>query len=485
MGLWEHQNYSKKMSKTDESDSDGVPDYEDDFEKDLDWLINEDAEKHASIENHNVKEQLSDLDSDSTHLEIDKNESDRSPNGDRQIVHDDPNLTLDSASDFEEDEEAKRYIAEKIEEANKKLEMEIIDENRQRKLKFKESLVDLEIPPLEFPDSHRSEDVTDGVSQLYISDVLAQKMEHHDKNGGTDKESKDGKVLVEKEGKFELVSIQDVENLCSLPPINNNNKDIPKSPSPTVQSSQFGTVTNVDGADEKSISSNNNMNGFIPHPPTGSKVRPSSANNLMKSVHKVKPQRRVQSASVSTGNTTFSLSAEQKQQLKRFQERQEKLRKEMNMFCKKEEERKRQEEEEKKRENELAFKIWLQRKNEQLIQARRVKQAKELEEISTADEERDSKKAVDVWLKRKHGEYMTEKKMEELRKQDTFFHERKEREDAFAQWLTMKRKQKRAEQQAAKERSRRLLLEARRRKQIDNLLYSISDSKPFCYMNHM
>ncbi|XP_063811721.1 coiled-coil domain-containing protein 181 isoform X5 [Pseudophryne corroboree] len=430
MGLWvEHQNYSKKMSKTDESDSDGVPDYEDDFEKDLDWLINEDAEKHASIENHNVKEQLSDLDSDSTHLEIDKNESDRSPNGDRQIVHDDPNLTLDSASDFEEDEEAKRYIAEKIEEANKKLEMEIIDENRQRKLKFKESLVDLEIPPLEFPDSHRSEDVTDGVSQLYISDVLAQKMEHHDKNGGTDKESKDGKVLVEKEGKFELVSIQDVENLCSLPPINNNNKDIPKSPSPTVQSSQFGTVTNVDGADEKSISSNNNMNGFIPHPPTGSKVRPSSANNLMKSVHKVKPQRRVQSASVSTGNTTFSLSAEQKQQLKRFQERQEKLRKE--------------------------------------------------------DEERDSKKAVDVWLKRKHGEYMTEKKMEELRKQDTFFHERKEREDAFAQWLTMKRKQKRAEQQAAKERSRRLLLEARRRKQIDNLLYSISDSKPFCYMNHM
>ncbi|XP_075052470.1 coiled-coil domain-containing protein 181 isoform X2 [Mixophyes fleayi] len=469
------------MSKKDDSDSDGAPDYEDDFEKDLDWLINEDSEKDSGSENQNVKEQLSDLNPDSPPLVKEKDESDPSPNSDKEIVHDDTEFTLDAVSEYEEDntedEEAKRYITEKIEEANKKLEMETIDENRQRKLKFKDSLVDLEVPPMEFPEGHRSEeeeDVLDSISQLHISDVPRNIRENPDKSAGTDKEPKDGKVLIEKDGKFELVNLKDIENQCSLPPINKN-KDMSKSPTP---SNQFGPLANVDSADEKNISSDNNVNSFIPHPPTESKVRPSSANNAMRSVQKGKPQRRVQSASLSTGSTTFSLSAEQKELLRKIQERQDKLKKE-------EEERKKEEEEQKKRENELAFKIWLQKKNEQLIQEKRIKLAKGLEETSTLGEEREPQKAFACWLQRKHKEHMTEKKMEELRKQEcnTLLFDKQERENAFAQWLTLKRKQKRAEHQAAMERARKLLLEARRRKQIHNLLYNISESKPFCYMD--
>ncbi|KAG9485600.1 hypothetical protein GDO78_008601 [Eleutherodactylus coqui] len=467
------------MSKKDESDSDGAPDYEDDFEKDLDWLINEEDEKYRRLQSQ--EDESGDFKLDPRHSVKEENESDKSSSNEDEIVHNEPNKqTRNSVSEHEEtdteDEETKRYIAEKIEEANKKLEMETVDENRERRLKFKETLVDLEVPPLEFPDSDRTEsvtddDVVDGMSQLQVDD--ARGGEHSPKPGGTGEEPKDAKVLVEKDGKFELVNLRDIENQCSLPPISNN-KDSSKSSSPSDKPS---TIANGD----KKNSSINSVNGFIPQPPTGPKVRPNSA-NLTKSMHKVKPQRRAQSASVSTKNTTFRVSPEQKELQKRILERQERHKRE-------DEERKKEQDELKKRENEIAFKDWLQRKNSQLIQEKRIQQAKELEgsSSSTPEEERNSQQAMAMalWLKRKHKEKMKEKKMEDLRKHEyeAFLLERKDREGAFDQWLRQKRIQKLHEQQAAKERSRRLLIEARRSKQIHNLFYNISDSKPFCYMD--
>ncbi|PIO30057.1 hypothetical protein AB205_0101580, partial [Aquarana catesbeiana] len=96
-----------------------------------------------------------------------------------------------------------------------------------------------------------------------------------------------------------------------------------------------------------------------------------------------------------------------------------------------------------------------------------------------------SDEAYGTWLRKKHKDQLKEKRMEELRKQETaaFLEESKDREGAFAQWVKQKRIQKRVEQQAAKERSRRLLLEARRSKQIHNLLYNISDSRSFRYID--
>ncbi|CAJ0963086.1 unnamed protein product [Ranitomeya imitator] len=101
------------------------------------------------------------------------------------------------------------------------------------------------------------------------------------------------------------------------------------------------------------------------------------------------------------------------------------------------------------------------------------------------EEERDSQQAFSIWLQRKHKEKIREKKMEELRKQEheAFLLERKEKEGAFAQWLRQKRIQKCTEKRAAKERSRRLLLEARRSKLINNLLYNIPDSRSSWHMD--
>lgn len=232
-----------------------------------------------------------------------------------------------------EDEEAKRYIAEKIEEANKKLEMETIDENRQRKLKFKDNLVDLEVPPLDFPDNDGTEsliedDVVGGITQLHLNDTPAKKELNAEENENIEEGAKDGKILIEKDGKFELVSLKDIENQCSLPPIGNI-KELSKSPSPSMQSTRFGALQNGDDLDHKKTSKVANVNNFVPQPPGGPKARPSSASHSLKSLHRVKPSRRAQSAVLSTRNTTFSLSSEQKELQKRIQERQERLRREV------------------------------------------------------------------------------------------------------------------------------------------------------------
>ncbi|XP_073523329.1 coiled-coil domain-containing protein 181 [Phyllobates terribilis] len=465
------------MSRKDESDSDGVAEYEDDFEKDLDWLINEEVKNYGGSQS----------DEEPSNLKLDskksiKEESKKSSSDENEIVDNETSTSrkpkLDPVSESEEgeteDEEAKRYITEKIEEANKKLEMEALDENRERRLKFKENLVDLEVPPLDFPDSDRTEsftedEIVDGMSQLQVDDAPAQGREHSNIVGGAGDKPKDARVLVEKDGKFELVNLRDIENQCSLPLISNN-KDGHKSSS---QSDRSGASSNSD----KKNPSISNGNGFIPKPPTGPRVRPNSA-NLTKSVHKVKTQRRVQSANVSSHSTTFILSAEQKQLQKRILERQERLRRE-------DEEHRKEQEEQKRRENEVAFKMWLQRKNSQLIQEKRIQQAKAMETSSAPDEERDSHQAVSVWLKKKHKEKIKEKKMEDLRKQEheAFLLEGKDKEGAFAQWLRQKRIQKCTEKRAAKERSRRLLLEARRSKLINNLLYNIPDSRCSWHMD--
>ncbi|KAM4046832.1 coiled-coil domain-containing protein 181 isoform 1-T3 [Anomaloglossus baeobatrachus] len=466
------------MSKKDESDSDGPVEYEDDFEKDLDWLINEEAENYGGFQDH---EEPSDLKLDAKKSETE--DCEKSSIEGNEIIHTESSTSrkakLDPVSESEEgeteDEEAKRYIAEKIEEANKKLEMEALDENRERKLKFKENLVDLEVPPLDFPDSDRTEsftedEVVDGISQLQVDEAPVHGKEHNNnKEGGAGDEPKDRRVLVEKDGKFELVNLRDIENQCLLPPISNN-KDVSKLPPHLDQS---GTSANSD----KKNPGISNGNGFIPKPPTGPRVRPNSA-NLTKSVHKVKTQRRVQSASVSSRNSTFILSPEQKELQKRILERQERLRRE-------DEEHRKEQEEQKRRENEVAFKMWLQRKNSQHVQEKRIKQAKVMETSSTPDEERDSHQAYSIWLKRKHKEKIKDKKMEELRKQehDAFLLERQDKEGAFTQWLRQKRIQKCTEKRAAKERSRRLLLEARRSKLINNLLYNVPDSRCSWYMD--
>uniref|UniRef100_A0A8C8RCS4 Coiled-coil domain-containing protein 181 n=1 Tax=Pelusios castaneus TaxID=367368 RepID=A0A8C8RCS4_9SAUR len=395
--------------------------------------------------------------------------------------------------DEEDDEEIKRYILEKIEQANKLLEnQEPLDENRERKLKFKDKLIDLEVPPLEDAEDYKNdpeseEDVSSRLSQIDISNEPGLESMSFSINGGKEDEYKDGKILVEKDGKFELLSLRDIESHGFLPPISVSFTDIETQPiSPKFSHSIIFGTPSLAKEDHLVRPGANTFfpigEEFVcfPKPPANPKYRPSSAINIARSVGMGKTPRRVQSANMPLRSSSYGLSPRQKALQKQVQQKKEKLRKE-------EEARKRQQEDEKKRENEMVFRAWLQKKKEQVQEEKRIQRAKEIEGSNSRQENRDPEEAFRLWLKKKHQEQMKEKQMEILRRQEEclyFLPRTEECDRAFKRWLKRKREEKRAEELAAKERSRQLRLEARRAKQIQNILCTISEPKSFRFTDH-
>ncbi|XP_074856020.1 coiled-coil domain-containing protein 181 isoform X2 [Carettochelys insculpta] len=494
-------------------DSTESAEYEDDFEKDLEWLINEEKEDiNGQTENEedvetNIDEELENNEETKgcVYADLQKsppNEeklvsvpkvkpSDHISDTDSESSVQESKLENQQELDEEDDEEIKRYILEKIEEANKLLQnQEPLDENRERKLKFKEKLIDLEVPPPEDMGAYKNvpeseEDISSSLSQLHISNEPGMQTMSFSLNGGKDEEHKDGKILVEKDGKFELLSLRDIESHGFLPPLSVSFTDIETQPiSPKFSHSIiFGTPSLK--KEEPSLQPVVNScfpigEEFIcfPKPPPNPNYRPNSAINIARSMGMRKPPRRVQSANMPLRSSTYSLSPRQKELQKHMQKRKEKLKKE-------EEEQKRQQEEEKKRENDMVFRAWLQKKKEQVQEEKRIQRAKELEDSNR--ENRDPEEAFRLWLKKKHQEQMKEKQMEILRRQEEclyFLPRTEECDKAFKQWLKRKREEKRAEDLAAKERSRQLRLEARRAKQIQNILCTISEPKSFRFTDH-
>ncbi|XP_074890413.1 coiled-coil domain-containing protein 181 [Buteo buteo] len=503
--------------------------YEDDFEKDLEWLINEEEKENlgerenpekneedieaqivkvaANFEEDNEEmeenpDQLSEADVDakvrpsneeSLESGSDMKQGDRVSDTDSESSIQESRLENQQELDEEEDEEIKRYILEKIEEANKLLENQApVDQNRERKLKFKDKLVDLEVPPLEDAevcktDLARGDDVSNRLSRLHISNEMGQESTLLSPRAGKDEEKKDGKILVEKDGKFELLSLRDIESQGFLPPISVSFTDI-ETQQMSPKSSHYGPFGTVSPVKEvppvrpgaHSFSPGGEECVYFPKPPSNPKRRPNSAINAARGLGKRKTPQRAQSANVPVRSSTYCLSPRQKELRKQLEQRKEKLRKE-------EEERKREQEEQKRRENEMVFKAWLQKKKEQVQEEKRIRRAKELEDLNSKERSRNPEEAFKLWLKKKHQEHMKEKQIEILRHQAegiAFFPRTEECNRAFKEWLKRKREEKRAEELAAKERARQLRLEARRAKQMQNIHCISSESKSFRFTDH-
>ncbi|XP_052650472.1 coiled-coil domain-containing protein 181 [Harpia harpyja] len=503
--------------------------YEDDFEKDLEWLINEEEKENLGerenpekneegIEAQIVKvadnfeedseemeenpDQLSEADVDakvrpsneeSLESRSDMKQGDRVSDTDSESSIQESRLENQQELDEEEDEEIKRYILEKIEEANKMLENQApVDQNRERKLKFKDKLVDLEVPPLEDAevcktDLARGDDVSNRLSRLHISNEMGQESTSLSPRAGKDEEKKDGKILVEKDGKFELLSLRDIESQGFLPPISVSFTDI-ETQQMSPKSSHYGPFGTVSPMKEvppvrlgaHSFSPGGEECVYFPKPPSNPKRRPNSAINAARGLGKRKTPQRAQSANVPVRSSTYCLSPRQKELRKQLEQRKEKLRKE-------EEERKREQEEQKRRENEMVFKAWLQKKKEQVQEEKRIRRAKELEDLNSKERSRNPEEAFKLWLKKKHQEHMKEKQIEILRHQAegiAFFPRTEECNRAFKEWLKRKREEKRAEELAAKERARQLRLEARRAKQMQNIHCITSEPKSFRFTDH-
>nr|XP_005993475.1 PREDICTED: coiled-coil domain-containing protein 181 [Latimeria chalumnae] len=466
------------MTEKEESgDPDQAVEYEDDFEKDLDWLINEEEkgsdgkpEEHDDDDGIEAKidKELNDNDTDEE-AKPEKEEpsqgqsenpattnEDVSADSSEPALNSKPSEPISGAesegsfqeamlnnhqdNEDEDDEEVKRYIMEKIEQANRQLEdEEPVDEHRERKLKFKDNLVDLEVPPLEYveTDNENDIDVSGKMSKLHISTSPMEKNSDTSTKGEKDDEAnKDKKVLVERDGKFELLNLWDIANQGLLPPINGAfSENEPKQSSPRSSFENGSGPLNGKG-DEPLF--RQSVNGFLPKPPSVPRGRSNSVTNTQRNVGKRVSPRRVQSANLTQRKTTYWLTDKQKEFQKKIEEK--KL-----LQHKKEEARKREEEKQKMEENEMAFNAWLQKKKTQLESEKRIQRAMEMERMNT--------KVTKAIL-------------------------------AFYRWLKRKKEEKRAEQLAAKERSRKLMMEARKARRMQTLMYSINESKTFRFVDH-
>ncbi|XP_059268388.1 coiled-coil domain-containing protein 181 isoform X6 [Mustela nigripes] len=356
------------MEENKDTDSKESGEYEDDFEKDLEWLINEKEKSGTSIiemacgNEENINQELkaneTEIEHTEQHSDPDKSSKDElSPRRNDfisvpSIQPLDPISDSDSENSFqesrvesqrdleeEEDEEVRRYIMEKIMQANKILQnQEPVNDRRERKLKFKDKLVDLEVPPLEDTDTHKNyfeneSSMSGKLSQLCISNEFGQENVLLSLTDGNGEENKDRKILVERDGKFELLNLQDIESQGFLPPIHaHGTENEPHQLSPRSSNSS------VNGAKmEESIarihavahSAAEEPLAYIPQPPPNPKTRPSSAVNSDRSKGNGKSNHRTQSANVSPVTSTYGLSPRQKELQKRLELKREKLKREV------------------------------------------------------------------------------------------------------------------------------------------------------------
>lgn len=471
----------------DVGDSTENAEYEDDFEKDPECLTDEEEkqnlcekekpeEKEEDIEaqvpkaadsfqegNEEMEEKLDRLSEADVNVKYSNDKHLESRAGTEQEHHKSDTeressiqgskLENEQELDDGEDEEMKRYVLEKIGEANKELKNQaLVDQNREQKLKFKDEAA-LQAPPPEDAevgkaDLARGDDLSVELSLLHISGGTGQKGTSLSERVGSAVEVTDDRILVEKGGKFEVLSLRDIESKGTLVPI-----------------SVYFTDTEYEHISPKSLLSSSLLaaSQMKALPPSDSKEQPDSALNGARDLGKQKSE----SANTSMKSSTYTLTPRQKELRKQIELRNERLRRE-------EEERKKELEELKRRENELVFRAWLLKKNEQIQQEKRIRRAKQLEEMRMKEVIRDPEEAYRLWLKKKHQQYVKERRIEFLRRQAeevSFIPRREECDRAFRDWLRRKREEKEAAELAAKERARQLRLEARRARQRRNIHY--------------
>ncbi|XP_042271635.1 coiled-coil domain-containing protein 181 [Thunnus thynnus] len=504
--------------------------YEDDFEKDLDWLISEeDRSEDQGPDYEDIEAEIDkELEEDEKHQRMKRkekgNKEEKSGNKTEELEEDEERwpspmepLEYDSDGDSphksspivppppgmdDQTEEDKKYILEKIQQANRELQdQEAPDMTRHRRLHFKETLVDLVVPPLQFEKDGNSEvegrkDSKDRAKDAEeVSGKLSElKLSPREKSvggcGGCSRTGdnsergqglKESRVLVEKDGKFDFVSLKEVESQGLLPPIANSYSSLEQTVSPGkihTSSSSFSPHSRV-GSSRFQQAVNHLQ---APRPPAQPRNRPSSASHSQRGSQRRDTRRRVQSATGTPCQATYILTPEQKELRQKIQERKEKLTREA-------EQRKLEEEEQKKQENELAFKAWLMRKREQLQGERRIHRAQEMERMNSKRDSCDPEEAFRLWLQRKQEQQQRERQLVELKRLEEdggyLLRSREDCERAFKLWLKRKREEKRAEQQAARERSRRLVLEERRARRMRDLMCTASETKSFRFTEQL
>lgn len=514
------------MNTDTENNSKESREYEDDFENDLELLLSRTEKILASAReipcsNSNTRTTDRALEENTTKLPSGLSDSVSprrnsfisvpssqpvDPISDSESDHSvqEPKLAIPKDPGEDSDEELRRYIMEKILEINKLLQSQPLDHNGEPRLQAKDQVTDLNDLPSEGTGAQKCHSDPESHTLKNLSPSrLSNELGHEGEvvlslDEGAGEANKDGKVLVERDGKFELVNLQDIESQKVAPSTTNGldaaenvPQQVSNTPSPLPancalkekHSAKMPAMANSPSGEPQSQA---------PAAPGNLKPRPSSAAIPRPSQRNLsRASSRPLTAQVSPVTKASRGSPGLKELQSRSEQKSGRLKKEESRAKRKlgregkmqgipdQQEQPREGEgmKDKKRENDLVFKAWLQKKREQVLETRRIalERAKQIEEdLNSKQEGRDPERAFQLWLKKKHEEQLKEKRVEELRRQQEclcFLRETEGRKGAFKQWLRRKQIEKLAEQQMIRERFRLLRLEAKRSKQCQSNLY--------------
>lgn len=464
------------------------------WEQDLDWLMTE--SENAKNETESTEKQLSS--SNEEIIDMPRTATDEEPqvNGaDDDEEDDDAALGIYEDDEFDEDEEeddlypvqseevqrntllndapeSDEYDLQlKLEQANEELANTEIDE-REPKLKFKPKLIDFEAPADDYSsdedarDADGAEDSTEKVSEDLNNISLKDEEESSpavveemvEING--QKVKKTEKILIERDGKFELVEVGELEGI--LPPIaaasnGSGHLDAP-GPAEPIKRPTSAPV----------------QSSFVPHPPTTMHSRPRSAAN-----DAVRPNRK--------DTRTFRYSSETKEIMKK--------RHEARMQRQREDEKRRKAEDEMKREEaESAWKAWLETKNKEAKERRREEKAaqKQAKQKQIEEQKRSlARDAYQTWVKEKKVQIKHERIQVQQRQMEEdekwFVRDRGDCNRAFRSWLRRKNEEAqkaRDSDRVLRKQSRRMARQARRARKLLDALREAQEMKYIEYYGY-
>ncbi|XP_046327112.2 coiled-coil domain-containing protein 181-like isoform X2 [Haliotis rufescens] len=508
-----------EVSDTSQKEADYDDDFED-FDKELDSFIasedssqsdNKAADDKESIRKQSTESSDSQPEKGTEEIEKGQKEYSSQSDADDYTFSDDQKRAMRELiaqrqeNDFPDEDPPEYDVKDRLIQLNAELAQESDPGERSHKVGFKETLVDLVAPPPDFSDDEDSQKGKSNPTSPRETEVVSSKSSVNPTSKPTDGKKKT--VVVEREGKFEVVNIDD------LTPTERQMYVCDPDPDPDPPAKEGGPKKNVN---------NCNIHEKSKQPSPPKQPRPATANGHTnrRALRPVQSKQRPKSAANQVSNESrslenfsytspYALSAEQKELARQRAKAMEDHKREQDR-------RKREEQETEQRESDDAFRAWLKQKREEIRKRRdrdlEEKRKEERTDKDWSDGEADSltknqleqeepalqsfqplfqeenEVAFRTWLKEKRLQIQRDKLLKHRQDQEMKDGyqtvSRDECDKAFKEWIKKKNVESRKMKVVERQKSRSARISAKRSRRSASLLRAIRNSQSFQYVDY-
>ncbi|ESO89154.1 hypothetical protein LOTGIDRAFT_229064 [Lottia gigantea] len=474
-----------------------LEDDDDDFEKQLASFIEDEEKKDKDKEERGeiiIKKEKGEEDKLEKEQAGDKDDDYTFTNDQRRAM--DELLAQREEDDFIGEEEPPEYnVKERLLQLNAELANDptpLDSDSRDVRIKFKDNLVDLVAPPPDFSDEEAEPTVSLKSLQKHKENSDNKLNSSNNTNSPRNK-----KCVVEREGKFEVLSADEMTPIERELYIHEDTENTPPNKNTRIKQTNRN---------------NSNTANQTKQPTPPSKPRPATAtiNSPRRNVRPSSSKPRPKSASVTLNNSSglenfdyhspYALPDDVKNQ---FKQRAKYL-----------EEKKRQEEQERKEHErekaetaESMFQAWLEKKKEEQRQKRKEEHEKKKNEekedksnngekvnnsdsdwSEISDQAKENEAIFNQWMKHKQSQQKKEKLLKRRQQQEMkegfVVHNREDCEKNFRRWLRRKNAEIRRKKNAERQKMRYLRLASRKSRKSQALARAINQSQSYKYVDY-